>query len=460
MSRLFLPSIFSEEDCHLLLQECVKKQTDAIICCDTIVTSQKYISKWKQPFASLVQKKAEKDARSNPQLFLGMEKKGGGASKSSMLDDGSKEDRRDQRKKKQAGSTKSGGGTQGREVKMKSTKKKYMKGKGDQGGDSDEEDVSKSRGAEIQFMSVEEMVEELKQQPELRDCPEDFITEIATQIHRPLSREYQEKAVEVLRSTATQGSGSGKRKTHSDLQERLSGLWTNVLLFEKGAKLFPEETEAILTKHLLKTVCSDITNIVVNVLGHEHMLSNSEEEENFTPESRLKMIGKLPESVQQIVAKLNSSLNGKSLEDFYKHLDALCGPQHLGILLRKPDKRKERQLIFNHRQALLEQLSQETDAAMLLHLSVVVLFQTFTSNIVHAPGKCVPQIVTFLQPYLPPEQHDLLTRMQDLVIQQMKLQSEDKDGSEVMAEMDKLKPQVVDMATKTKKTSPKQEEEK
>lgn len=42
----------------------------------------------------------------------------------------------------------------------------------------------------------------------------------------------------------------------------------------------------------------------------------------------------------------------------------------------------------------------------------------------------------------------------------MKLQSEDKDGSEVMAEMDKLKPKVVDMATKTKKTSPKQEEEK
>lgn len=28
-------------------------------------------------------------------------------------------------------------------------------------------------------------------------------------------------------------------------------------------------------------------------------------------QSRLKMIGKLPESVQQIVAKLNSSLNGK-----------------------------------------------------------------------------------------------------------------------------------------------------
>jgi hypothetical protein len=55
-----LPSVFSEEDCHLLLQECVKKQTDTIICCDTIVTSQNYISKWKEPFTSLVTEKAEK----------------------------------------------------------------------------------------------------------------------------------------------------------------------------------------------------------------------------------------------------------------------------------------------------------------------------------------------------------------------------------------------------------------
>ncbi|XP_062605346.1 E3 UFM1-protein ligase 1-like isoform X2 [Saccostrea cucullata] len=453
-----LPSVFSEEDCHLLLQECVKKQTDAMICCDTIVTSQKYISKWKEPFASLVEEKAEKDARSNPQLFLSTDRKGA-TSKSVVLEEGSKEDRKDQRKKKQASSTKSGGGTQGREVKMKATKKKYHKGRGDQGGDSDEEEVSRPRQAEIQFMSVEEIAEKLKKQPELRDCPEDFITEIATQIHRPLNREYHQKAVDVLHSTATQSSGSGKKKTHSDLQEKITGLWTNVLLFEKGAKCIPEETE-VLNKHLLKTVCTDITNVVVNVLMHDHMLSKSEEEEALTPESRAKYISKLPDGVQQCATKLNSSLNGKSLDEFYKQLDVLCGPEHLGILLRKPDKRKERQLIFNHRQALVEQLSRETDPAMLLHLTVVILFQTFTSNIVHAPGKCVPQIITFLKQHLAPESHELLVKMQDLVIQQMKLQSEDKDMSEVMDELTKLKPQVVDIATKTKKAVQKQEEEK
>ncbi|XP_048769185.2 E3 UFM1-protein ligase 1-like isoform X2 [Ostrea edulis] len=453
-----LPSMFSEEDCHLLLQECVKKQTDAIICCDTIVTSQKYISKWKQPFMSLVTEKAEKDARSNPQLFLAEEKKG--ASSRFVMEEGSKEDRKDQRKKKQASSTKSGGGNQGREVKMKATKKKYLKGRGDQGGDSDEEEVSRPRHTEIQFMTVEEITEELQKQSELRDCPEDFITEIATQIQRPLNKDYQQRALETLRSTVTQSSGSGKRKTHTDLQERITGLWTNVLLFEKGTKSFPEETEVLLTKHLLKTVCSDITNIIVIALVNEHMLSTSEEEETLTPESRAKLISKLPDGVQQNATRLNSSLSGKALDEFYKQLDVLCGPEHLGILLRKPDKRKERQLIFNHRQSLLDHIQRETDPAMLLHLSVVVLFQTFTSNIIHAPGKYVPQIITFLKQYLAPESHQLLVRMQDLVIQQMKLQGEDKDSSEVTAELDQLKPQVVDVAIKTKKTSQKQEEEK
>lgn len=42
----------------------------------------------------------------------------------------------------------------------------------------------------------------------------------------------------------------------------------------------------------------------------------------------------------------------------------------------------------------------------------------------------------------------------------MKLQSEEKDGSEVTTELEQLKPQVKDMATKTKKASQKQEEEK
>ncbi|XP_056014591.1 E3 UFM1-protein ligase 1-like [Ostrea edulis] len=450
-----LPSVFAEEDCHLLLQECVKKQTDAIICCDTIVASQKYISKWKESFIFLVTEKAEKivamvrhsqellDIFENQLEYLVME--------------GSKEDRKEQRKKKQLSSTRSGGGNRSRKVKMKATTKKYLKRREDQGVDSDEE-MSYHRHWMLEFMSVEEIAEILRKQSELTDCPENFITGIATQIQRPLNRDYQLSALETLRSTVTQSPGSGKRKTHTDLQERITGLWTNVLLFEKGTKSFPEEIEVLLIEHLLKTVCSDITNVIVIALVNEYMLYNSAKEETLTPEYRAKLIGKLPESVQQNATELNRSLNRTALNEFYKQLDVLCGPEHLGILLRKPDKRQERQLICNHRQSLLDHIQRETDPAMLLHLSVVVLFQTFTSNIIHAPGKYVPHIITFLKQYLAPESHQLLVRMLDLVIQQMKLQGEDKDSSKVTTELDQLKPQVVDVAIKTKKTSQKQEE--
>ena len=37
-----------------------------------------------------------------------------------------------------------------------------------------------------------------------------------------------------------------------------------------------------------------------------------------------------------------------------------------------------RQLVFHHRHSLCEQLKQQTDPAMTLHLAVVILFQTIT----------------------------------------------------------------------------------
>ena len=83
--------------------------------------------------------------------------------------------------------SKSGGGTQGREVKMKSTKKKYMKGAqhNTKDEDSDDNDVvstttnSKER---LEFMTPTEIEHVL--QGVIKDCPEEFITEIAQQLYR------------------------------------------------------------------------------------------------------------------------------------------------------------------------------------------------------------------------------------------------------------------------------------
>lgn len=78
-----------------------------------------------------------------------------------------------------------------------------------------------------------------------------------------------------------------------------------------------------------------------------------------------------------------------------------------------------RQLNVERRFALQEQLRQETEPAMALHLASAVLFQHHTSCMLHAPGRCVPQIISFLKDKLTPEQYDKLNQYVTLVIKQL-----------------------------------------
>lgn len=60
-----------------------------------------------------------------------------------------------------------------------------------------------------------------------------------------------------------------------------------------------------------------------------------------------------------------------------------------------------RQALFLHRQALTEQLKDTEDPALVLHLTSVLLFQATTHCMLHAPGRCVPQIIGTLTGRIP-----------------------------------------------------------
>lgn len=64
-----------------------------------------------------------------------------------------------------------------------------------------------------------------------------------------------------------------------------------------------------------------------------------------------------------------------------------------------------RQILFQHRQALAEQLKVTEDPALILHLTSVLLFQFLTHSMLHAPGRCVPQIIAFLSSKIPEVLH-------------------------------------------------------
>ena len=116
---------------------------------------------------------------------------------------------------------------------------------------------------------------------------------------RPLRKQYQSIARSVFLQTVGGGSGTSRKKTHGDTTEKANGLYSNARLFEKGLQLFEGltwrplflsephkydvvlnlsgDTQLQLSKHLLKTVCTDLVNLIFNVVAADHMMSVNDE---------------------------------------------------------------------------------------------------------------------------------------------------------------------------------------
>nr|XP_034965254.1 E3 UFM1-protein ligase 1 isoform X2 [Zootoca vivipara] len=410
-----LPSSFSVEDASMLLQQVMRsfsKQPSTLVFGDTTVVSEKFINSCADLFSDLMHQKAEKEMKNNPVHLITEED----LKQSAFVENASssKKDKKDERRKKAAegtGSVKSsGGGGNAREFKIKKAKKKGRKD-----ADSDEESqTNKSKHLEIPFLSPEEIEDVLRKH--VRDCPEELITELADHLIRPLTKSYQEVVRSVFMSSTSTYSGASRKKTIKDLQEEVSTLYNNIRLFEKGAKHFTDETQSNIAKHMLKTFCTDITNLIFNCLAADQMMA-AEDYTAITTEMRKKILSTLSEETRGPLTKLHISLNGKSLEEFVSCLDAAA--EACDIMVKRGDKKKERQILFQHRQALTEQLKVTEDPALILHLTSVLLFQFSTHCMLHAPGRCVPQIITFLSTKIPEDQHSLLVKYQGLVVKQL-----------------------------------------
>uniref|UniRef100_A0A4W3J0X2 E3 UFM1-protein ligase 1 n=1 Tax=Callorhinchus milii TaxID=7868 RepID=A0A4W3J0X2_CALMI len=438
-----LPTSFSVEDASILLQQVMRtlnKLSNSMIFVDTFVVSEQFIRSCAALFEQIMQHKAEKEVQNNhAHVFTEEDLKQAAIIADSMIS--VKKDKRDERKKKSTegtGSIRAGGGGNAREIRIRKSKKRGKKEE-----DSDEETPSiassKNKQKEIRFMTQEEIEDVLKNR--LEDCPEELITELAAHLIRPLSKSYQEVLHSVFLSTSTAGSGASRKKTVKELQEEVSNFYNNIRLFEKGAKLFTDDTQVQLAKHALKTICTDITNLIFNFLAGDLMMS-VENYNTITPEST---------------------------EEFFVVLDGAA--EICGIMLKKGDKKKERQVIFQHRQALIEQLKITEDPALVLHLTSVLLFQLSTHNMLHAPGRCVPQLITFLLTKIPEDQHKVLVKYQGLVVKQLVGQKKGGQGDEESGdshrvegegenevelgrkELQELTPFIKDLVLKPRKTS-------
>uniref|UniRef100_A0AAQ6ACG7 E3 UFM1-protein ligase 1 n=1 Tax=Amphiprion ocellaris TaxID=80972 RepID=A0AAQ6ACG7_AMPOC len=392
-----LPSCLSMEDMGMLISQAMRNtnvQSSARVLGGTVVVSEKFISNCLSLFDEAMQQKAQKEVKNNP-VFLITEED---LKQASILTESSafskKEKREAERRKKAAegsGSVKAGGGGNAREIRIRKTKKKGRKDE-----DSDEETGPSHKQTEASFMAQEEIVAVLEER--VSDCPEEILSELADHLVRPLNKTYQEVLRTVFMSSTSSPSGANKKKSMKDLQEEITNLYNNIRLFEKGTKFFSDETQTNIAKHVLKTLCTDVTNILVNFLAADLMMS-VENPSTITNEVRVKILGKLPEETKGPLMKLHNCLNGKTIEDFLTNIETCA--EVCGFMLKKGDKKKERQALFLHRQALAEQLKETEDPALVLHLTSVLLFQATTHCMLHAPGRCVPQIIGTLTGRIP-----------------------------------------------------------
>lgn len=424
-----LPSSLSVEDAAMLLQQVMRafsKQASGVVFSNTVVVSEKFINNCVKLFSEQMHQKAVKEIKNNP-VHLISEEDLKEASFSENVNT-NKKDKKDERRRKAtegSGSVRGGGGGNAREYKIKKIKKKGRKE-----DDSDDESQSShgKKKPEMTFMFQDEIEDFLRKH--IQDAPEEFISELAEYLIKPLNKTYLEVVRSVFMSSAS-ASGTGRKRTIKDLQEEASNLYNNIRLFEKGIKFFSDETQAALTKHLLKTVCTDITNLIFNFLASDLMMT-VDSPATITSEVRKKILSKLPEETKVTLTKLHNSLNDKSIEDFFSCLDSAA--EACDIMMKKGDKKKERQILFQHRQALVEQLKVTEDPALILHLTSVLLFQFSTHSMLHAPGRCVPQIIAFLNNKIPENQHTLLVKYQSLVVKQLVNQKKTGQGEDSLSE--------------------------
>lgn len=94
-------------------------------------------------------------------------------------------------------------------------------------------------------------------------------------------------AAEAIFESTMASTAQSRRKTHSELQEKLNAMFVNVRLFEKGIKQFSDkDVEQHLAKYLIKTLCTEITNEIFCYVAQENMIQYDQAKE-LSPEVRL-----------------------------------------------------------------------------------------------------------------------------------------------------------------------------
>ena len=106
------------------------------------------------------------------------------------------------------------------------------------------------------------------------------------------------------------------------------------------------------------------------------------------------MLEKLPADVCKSITALGNSLSSKDTAIFADKLAASCEVCDMHVV--SLDKKKEKQLVFQHRQLLASALADETQPLKALRLGAQLLTILRHNAVLDVPNKAIPSLVAFL----------------------------------------------------------------
>ncbi|XP_055544355.1 E3 UFM1-protein ligase 1 homolog [Wyeomyia smithii] len=453
-----LPSIMDDDDLEELLSKVISpvKLNQTLTFGSTILTN-KFIEDIIKPCFDIANENARKSVDSGSyQKYMAekMMKHNDTTVGKEPVGGESKADKREERRKKAAGG-KGGGGTQGRETKTKSTKK-HSRGNRGNVSDSDDEvpggNVAKKAGKEatMELITVKDITKvlEVGLEPEGLD---DLSKLLAQHYYPQFSKLAMAKAHELYEISLHQ-SNQNRRQTHANLQNKLNNLYNDIRLYDKGIKMLPVDVQQQLIKYLLKTLGTEFCNEIFFYVAAECNLNSNGT--TLTAEQRTKISQDCSQEYKAALLALNKATNSSASIDDYLVV-AENALQVCSMILKKIDKKKDRNLILCHKHGLLEQLSGCTDPALVLHLAVLVIFTISTQSMLHASGRFVSAILSFLQPSLSPEHAQTLTTYHDAVLKLLSAESATGDSKSnvdaITKQLEELTPVVKEIATNFKK---------
>lgn len=236
-------------------------------------------------------------------------------------------------------------------------------------------------------------------------------------------------AAEIFKSKVADESAN-RRKTHNELQDKLNELVGEVRLFSKGIKLLSADLQGQLNKYLLKTICTEVVTEILNYAAAES--GSSTVTDSYNIDQKLKFLNELPVEFRASFQPLVKSLQGQSVEDFMACIDPALAS--CSMILKKIDKKKDRTIVLNHKHKLLEELASCEDVALVLHLATMAIFIGATQCMLHASGRHLSSILSFLKQYLSEGQFTELMSYHDFVTLMLSNGSESENAKEKLKE--------------------------